>query len=80
MNIPAKAWNEMKGKMEDTSLPEWQQYYADLKKHDDHYLAIKPKQEDYRSDHEYQTAISQWSMSWSCGAPNKPGYYRANND
>ena len=28
----------------------------------------------------YNQALSQWEMMCSCDAPNKPGYYRANND
>lgn len=29
---------------------------------------------------EYQKALAEWKMMCSCDAPNKPGYYRANND
>lgn len=28
----------------------------------------------------YRQAVSKWEMMRSCDAPNKPGYYRANND
>lgn len=28
----------------------------------------------------YQAAKRRWEMMASCDAPNKPGYYRANND
>ena len=28
----------------------------------------------------YKIALSEWEMMRSCDAPNKPGYYRANND
>lgn len=28
----------------------------------------------------YKAAMSEWDMMSSCDAPNKPGYYRANND
>jgi hypothetical protein len=28
----------------------------------------------------YWQALSSWEMMRSCDAPNKPGYYRANND
>jgi len=29
---------------------------------------------------DYKKALSEWEMMRSCDAPNKPGYYRANND
>lgn len=28
----------------------------------------------------YNVAMSEWKMAYSCDAPNKPGYFRANND
>lgn len=28
----------------------------------------------------YKIAMAEWEMMRSCDAPNKPGYYRANND
>jgi len=80
MEIPAKDWNAMKGKMEDTSLPEWQAYYADLKAHRERMQATKPKREDFESEADFYKAQSRWDMAYHCDAPNKPGYYRANND
>lgn len=65
--------------MENTS-PEWQKYYADLKAHQDHCEKTKPKRKDYRSDDEFTRAQHEWDMKFFCDAPNKPGYYRANND
>lgn len=29
---------------------------------------------------QYERNLSEWQMARSCDAPNKPGYYRANND
>jgi hypothetical protein len=80
MEIPAKEWNEMKGKMEDTSLPEWQQYYADLKAFKESMAAKKPKRDDFESEADFYKAQARWDMAYHCDAPNKPGYYRANND
>jgi len=80
MTIPDKEYNHMKGRVESTSTPEWQQYYLDLKAHEEKMEARKPKREDYRSDSEYNSACSEWHMAFFCDAPNKPGYYRANND
>lgn len=53
--------------------PAWQKYYADLERHEKHYESIRP-------DEEQKAALSEWEMSRSCFAPNKPGYFRANND
>ncbi len=37
--------------------------------------------ERYSNDWDaYQKKLSAWEMMRSCDAPNKPGYYRANND
>lgn len=37
--------------------------------------------ERYSKDFDrYQKEFSEWQMMRSCDAPNKPGYYRANND
>jgi len=35
---------------------------------------FRNKMEDYRKE------LAEWEMKRSCDAPNKPGYYRANND
>jgi hypothetical protein len=93
MEIPAKSWNETKGKYEDSTLPEWQKYYADLEKHE-HFI------KDYRFFLHRITRHLEWlrpSNTWttvdilvaiedelnksqSMDAPNAPGYFRANND
>jgi hypothetical protein len=41
---------------------------------------IKPKRDDYPSDEAYIAASNKWDMDLFCDRPNKPGYYRANND
>lgn len=88
--IPAKDWNAMLNKMEDTSLPHWQKYYADLKAFEERMYAKEPKKEtfgfsngmwpDEACERAFDKAYSAWDMALSCDAPNKPGYYRANND
>lgn len=75
---------------EKTTPEQWERYYADLKSHEQHMDAKKPKEPnplDYpdeglfmRAMAAYRTEKSQWDMAYSCDAPNKPGYYRANND
>lgn len=52
---------------------EWERYEADLKHHEEYMKAREPEDKD---SPEYQ----EWLMAYSCGAPNKPGYFRANND
>lgn len=71
--IPAKSYNEMKGKMEDSNLPEWQKYYKDLQ-------AWEEKMDVEKPSNENSLEYSDWQMKRSCDAPNPPGYYRANND
>jgi hypothetical protein len=80
MNKPLKEWNEMKGKMEDTSLPEWQQYYQALANFREMMEERKPKIELFADVNEFERALSEWHMKLHCDCPNKPGYYRANND
>ena len=80
MNHPAKEYNYMTGKMEDTSLPQWQEYYKEKEEFDAFMEAKKPLRENYSSEVEYRSAYYQWDMARSCDAPNKPGYWRANND
>ena len=91
--IPAKEWNAEKGKMQDTSLPEWQKYYTELERHEKFC-------DDYRFFLDRITTALEWGWplrTWttediqkvigaeieksrSMDAPNKPGYYRVNND
>lgn len=73
-----------------TTKEQWDRYYSDLKSHEDYCESIKPKKEDYGyiknmppdpdGERKYESALSEWHMKLSCDAPNKPGYYRANND
>lgn len=94
---PAKEYNHDTGKMEDTNLPHWQEYYRKLDAFNEMMEAKRPKPSDYGyqsadayadepgwtiegGEEAYRRAVSQWDMSKSMDAPNKPGYYRANND
>lgn len=86
----------MKGVMEDTSLPEWQKYYADLERHEQfiknykffldrivthlNWLGERRKRNEWTPDDIARVLGSEIDQSWSMDAPNKPGYYRANND
>jgi hypothetical protein len=55
-------------------------YEKELEFHVQLYNQRKPKREDYTSDVAWHTAFNQWSMDEAMNRPNKPGYYRANND
>lgn len=48
--------------------------------HDRFYDARKPKRYEYSTEEEYKKAYDQWALEWSVNLPNKPGYFRANND
>lgn len=96
MTIPAKDWNSEKGKMEDTSLPEWQKYYAELERHekfcDDYrffldricrhleWLNQRGREGTWTTEDIQKVIASEIDKSRSMDAPNKPGYTRANND
>lgn len=59
-------------------------YEKDLENHNSFYELRKPKREKFPDgpdgDREWHTAFNKWAMDESMSAPNKPGYYRANND
>lgn len=73
-----------------TTQAQWDQYEIDKAKHEERVKREKPLEPEatlYLSFEEYQEAMtdyrkkySEWQMMSSCDAPNKPGYYRANND
>lgn len=74
-----------------TTKEQWERYYDDLKAHENRCDKEKPKNTDYGYDSmfgfraeadrtAYNKAHANWEMMCSCDAPNKPGYYRANND
>jgi hypothetical protein len=75
---------------EGTTKEQWDKYYTDLAAHEDYCEKIKPKKSDYGYinnmppdedvERAYESALSEWHMRLHCDAPNKPGYYRANND
>jgi hypothetical protein len=59
--------------LELNSEEEWLRYEKEAKEFEERMRAREPKDKDSR---EYR----EWRMAYSCDAPNKPGYYRANND
>jgi hypothetical protein len=63
-----------------TTREQWERYEAEKIAHDARYESLKPHRELYFSDEEYRRDFSQWSMDEAMSDPNKPGYYRANND
>lgn len=63
-----------------TTKEQWNQYEKELAAHEEHYAKTEPDPEDFPTEQAYTSALSQWRMDRSCFEPNKPGYYRANND
>ena len=73
-----------------TTLEQWERYAVDMARHEEYYQKTKPTKAAYGyiggmppdAEHEraYENAYSEWHMNYSCFEPNKPGYYRANND
>jgi len=74
-----------------TTNEEWKRYWADLASHTEYIqilrigfekalrvIKTRVTEEDFKR---IESALnSELSMAESCDAPNKPGYYRANND
>ena len=65
---PSEEWSEM------------DQYEKALKEFEDRMENEKPYPQDYDSTEEYRKEYDAWLMACSCDRPNRPGYYRANND
>jgi hypothetical protein len=53
----------------DVPSEEWRKYFEDMDRH-----------LEYMIKRRGQMSESAWQMAFSCDAPNKPGYFRANND
>ena len=63
-----------------TTMEQWEQYEKDLAAHESYYSNIRPKTSDFVEFVEWNKALSAWLTDKNMYAPNKPGYYRANND
>jgi len=63
-----------------TTAEQWARYYEDLAKHEERVARTRPNTADYSTKEAFRAAEQEWEMMRSCDAPNKPGYYRANND
>lgn len=61
-----------------TTWEAWMQYAEDLKAHELRMQEKEPVRDEDSPD--YYIAKSKWDMEFAMTAPNKPGYYRANND
>ena len=57
-----------------------QRYEREVIEHKAYCDRIKPKKENYLTTKAFDADMAEWNMKVSCDAPNKPGYYRANND
>lgn len=60
------------------------QYEKELSLHNAYYALRKPRRENFPTgadgDREWNIEFNKWAMDEAMSAPNKPGYYRANND
>jgi hypothetical protein len=76
-----------------TTQEQWERYEAELAAHNQYidryrfflnricnHLEWKEKGKSWTPDEIRKLMTSEIDMSESCDAPNKPGYYRANND
>lgn len=55
-------------------------YEKDLLHHNEFWEAKKPNRDHYEDRLQYERDMSAWHRGYHMDAPNKPGYYRANND
>lgn len=55
-------------------------YEAERKSHEAYCEQKKPKRENYLTEKAFTTDWAEWDRMRFMDAPNKPGYYRANND
>lgn len=63
-----------------TTPEQWERYYVEAAAHDKRMEETKPVREKFSDQGSFDRAFSAWLMESSCNAPNKPGYFRANND
>lgn len=76
-----------------TTQEQWDKYEQDCKEHEEHIkryrffldricnmLEFKKPNHFWTTAHIHNVMTAEIDMSSSCDAPNKPGYYRANND
>ena len=63
-----------------TTKEQWDAYEIEKKAFHDKMQSKMPDARWYTDANEYAKARKEWEMDSFCDAPNKPGYYRANND
>lgn len=63
-----------------TTEEQWRDYHDKMIIHKMRCDAKRPNPKNYANDEVFKSAYSAWEMMSSCDAPNRPGYYRANND
>lgn len=63
-----------------TDSPEWQKYYADKAAFDKRMEAEKPNPKNFKSVEKYAWAVLKWREAKALDAPNRPNYFRAEND
>lgn len=67
-----------------TTTEQLERYGLDLLSHEQRCENERPRPDEFNDlnggEAAYIAAYRAWEMVRSCDAPNKPGYYRANND
>jgi hypothetical protein len=60
-----------------TAMDQWRK---DVEEFEAKMADRKPWRDDYDDEEKYKKALAEWEMALHCDRPNKPGYFRANND
>ena len=67
-----------------TTKEQWERYYVERLAHERHCNLVKPQSPGIgaspEQEQDYRHRLNDWERMRSMDAPNKPGYYRANND
>ncbi len=73
----------------ETTKEQWDRYNQEMIDHETRMREKEPKKFDYgfthgwpdrESEQKFDKAYSEWHQAYFMDMPNKPGYYRANND
>lgn len=70
----------MSKRKDGTTDEQWAQYEEALRMFDKSMQNNKPRAENFKDSEEFERQLNAWQRVYFMDAPNKPGYYRANND
>lgn len=63
-----------------TTLEQWERYEKNIDDWLKSWDELKPKSEEFINASDWAEAYRQWGANRHMFKPNKPGYFRANND